>query len=123
MSPPVDFEGRVIISDPLATHVAIQDDENELVTVRTLIDRDTATISGIGIQGPQGPIGPPGSYYEHVQGSASDTWTVNHDLDKFPSVNVNDSGGNIIEGDVVYLNRNSLLIYFIGATSGTATAT
>jgi hypothetical protein len=40
------------------------------------------------------------------------TWDITHNLGKFPSVSVVDSGGNAVNGDVVYLNPNSLQVTF-----------
>ena len=42
--------------------------------------------------------------YTHNQSSTSDTWVINHNLNRFPSVTVIDSGGTIVQGTVVYLS-------------------
>lgn len=57
-------------------------------------------------------------YYVHTQISPSKIWDVVHDLDKFPSVTVTDSAGNLVIGDVNYLNSNRLMLTFNGAFSG-----
>lgn len=51
---------------------------------------------------------------------ASDLWTIEHNLDKYPSVSVVDSGGNIVCGIVHYIDKNSLTIEFNGAFTGKA---
>ena len=43
--------------------------------------------------------------YEYTQSTASDTWIINHNLNKYPSITVVDSGGNQVYGDVKYLNK------------------
>ena len=48
------------------------------------------------------------------------TWTVDHDLDRFPSVAVVDSTGNMVEGDVIYTDANTITLSFAGAFSGIA---
>lgn len=77
-----------------------------------------------GADGPQGPAGPPGSggdlNYTHVQIAASTLWSVTHNLGKFPSVTVIDSGNTEVIGDVSYLTNNSLEILFTVPFSGTA---
>ena len=58
--------------------------------------------------------------YTHSQLVASQTWTIQHNLNKRPSVTVVDDGDNVIFADVKYTNENSLTITFTGATSGKA---
>ena len=79
-----------------------------------------------GIQGDTGPAGPqgvPGAgdlNYTHNQGAASATWTVTHNLGKRPSVTVQDSANDQVDGDVVYNDLNTLTITFSAAFSGFA---
>ena len=58
--------------------------------------------------------------YEHTQGAASATWNVVHNLNFYPNVTVQDSAGNIVEGEIAYTNSDSLVIIFSAAFSGTA---
>lgn len=58
--------------------------------------------------------------YIHDQMSSADTWTINHNLDKYPSVSVVDSAGSLVIGDVQYISRNALVVTFIGEFSGKA---
>jgi hypothetical protein len=98
-----------------------------------------------GVAGPQGPQGEPGisgsdinttddltegttnKYfkvdrvsYEYTQGSASNSWVINHNLGFKPNVTVVDSAGNIVEGEIAYTNTNSLTVSFQSAFSGYA---
>lgn len=59
-------------------------------------------------------------HYIHNQTSASATWTVIHNLNKFPTIAVIDSAGTMVIGDVNYINQNSLTISFQSAFSGKA---
>ena len=59
-------------------------------------------------------------HHMHRQDSASDTWIINHNLDKYPSVSVVDSAGNVVIGEVIYNNANQLTIKFTAAFSGRA---
>ena len=54
------------------------------------------------------------------QAVASATWTVQHDLDKFPSCTMVLSTGQQGYGDVTFIDENNLTITFAGAESGKA---
>lgn len=58
--------------------------------------------------------------YIHTQSSASSTWTVTHNLNKFPSVTVVDSANNVVMGAVEMINLNSITITFTASFSGKA---
>ena len=59
-------------------------------------------------------------HYTHNQGSASATWNVAHNLNKFPSTTVVLSTGQKGYGDITYVDANNLTITFTGAESGKA---
>tara|TARA_R100001463_G_scaffold50268_1_gene100399 strand:+ start:207 stop:461 length:255 start_codon:yes stop_codon:yes gene_type:complete len=59
--------------------------------------------------------------YIHVQSSSSDTWVITHDLGRFPSVTVIDSGGNVLTAAVTYNSENQLTITFLSNGSALAT--
>jgi hypothetical protein len=58
--------------------------------------------------------------YTYNQSSTSDTWVVNHNLYRFPSVTVIDSGGTIVQGTVVYNSNKQLTITFFSGGSALA---
>ena len=58
--------------------------------------------------------------YTHTQGVASDAWTIVHNLHFYPNVTVQDSAGNIVEGEIAYTNLDSLIVTFSTAFSGEA---
>ena len=58
--------------------------------------------------------------YIHEQGVASATWTITHNLNKFPAVSVVDSAGNEIIAEVSYPDNNTCVITMKGASKGTA---
>ena len=58
--------------------------------------------------------------YEHMQGAASSSWSITHNLGFKPNVTVIDSAGNIVEGEIAYTNSNSLTVSFQSAFSGNA---
>ena len=48
--------------------------------------------------------------YIYEQGIAADTWTINHNLNKYPSVTVVDSAENEIIASVKYQDANTCII-------------
>ena len=60
--------------------------------------------------------------YVHNQGTASSTWVVNHNLEKFPSITVVDSANRVVIGDIIYNSENQLTVTFNGSFSGKAYA-
>jgi hypothetical protein len=74
-----------------------------------------------GLQGVQGASGYDQIIsYHHVQGVASNTWNIEHNLNFYPNVTIMDSAGNIVEGEIVYVNQNTLRATFSAAFSGNA---
>jgi len=59
-------------------------------------------------------------HYTHNQAAASNVWTVEHNLNKYPSVTVTLSTGQVGYGDITYIDENNLTITFSGANSGKA---
>lgn len=57
--------------------------------------------------------------YTHTQSAASATWTITHNLNKFPSVTVIDSGDSVVQGEILYNSANQLTLTFYagGGTS------
>jgi hypothetical protein len=55
-----------------------------------------------------------------TQAVASDTWVIQHDLNKFPSVTSVNINNFEVYGEVVFNNINNLTINFSGAFSGKA---
>lgn len=59
--------------------------------------------------------------YTHLQNTPAATWTVNHNMDKYPSVTVVTSAGDIAGGaEIDYIDKNNLTISFAAAFSGKA---
>lgn len=58
--------------------------------------------------------------YIHEQGVAATSWTINHNMDCYPSVTAVDTANSVIVGTVQYTNTNSLTISFNAATRGKA---
>ena len=54
------------------------------------------------------------------QGIPSDTWEINHTLNKYPSVTVVDSMNTVVIGQVKYIDLGKIIITFNGKFSGKA---
>ncbi|ANS03421.1 hypothetical protein [uncultured Mediterranean phage uvDeep-CGR2-KM19-C269] len=59
-------------------------------------------------------------FYQHTQIAALDSWTITHNLQKFPSVTVVDSAGSKVTGEVDYIDINTLTVSFTAEFGGTA---
>ena len=62
----------------------------------------------------------PAVAFNHQQGVSSNTWTINHNLNFYPNVTVVNSAGTIVEGEITYTNKNSLVLHFQSPFSGNA---
>lgn len=58
--------------------------------------------------------------YVHTQSTALAIWTITHDLEKKPSVRIEDLAGNDIVAEIDYIDLNTLKIIFAVPLSGTA---
>ena len=60
------------------------------------------------------------SRYVHIQGVASEIWSINHNLNRPPSVTVVDSAGQVVLGNVIYIDNNNISVQFSAGFSGKA---
>ncbi len=58
--------------------------------------------------------------YTHVQNAASTTWLVVHNLGRYPNVTIVDSAYTEVEGDVTYIDKNTIQLDFSAAFGGQA---
>lgn len=58
--------------------------------------------------------------FEFTQATAASIWNIKHNMNKYPSVSIVDSGGNIIYGDVEYIDLNNCVCHFSAPFSGKA---
>lgn len=57
---------------------------------------------------------------EFEQGEASDSWVIEHNLNKYPTVVTVDSAGTVFHGEVRYDSLNQVTVLINGATKGKA---
>lgn len=58
--------------------------------------------------------------YVYTQGVPASTWHITHNLGTCPAVNVIDSSGRLVEGDMQFVDSNTLVVGFSAPFSGTA---
>ena len=58
--------------------------------------------------------------YEFVQGVPATTWTIQHDLQKFPSITVIDTADTVVIGQYTYINNNNVTLTFSAGFAGKA---
>ena len=59
-------------------------------------------------------------HYVHNQPTPSNTWTVNHNMGKNPSVSIIDSSGDEVYGEVKHISTSQLILSFSAPFSGIA---
>lgn len=105
-----------------------------VVVVDVYLRRDTPLVTDSGIVGPADFSGntinlslnyayikeQTRDYYVHDQQAASSSWVVTHNLNKFASVNIVDTVGDEVIGDVTYNSTNQITINFSAPISGKA---
>lgn len=123
----VDRAGNILVSTPnRSLKVEIQSSEGIQIIKNVVPIYVTATAAGVkGEKGDPGPPGPPGPAggdlaYVHTQTIAASAWPITHNLGKYPSVSVVDTGDSVIIPDVQYIDLNQVSVLFGSATSGKA---
>lgn len=89
-----------------------------------IVGAGTRTRVVVSYRGVPGRDGAALGSYVHVQNSASATWTVNHNLGRFPgSVRVLSPGGVEVEAEVLDISSSQLSIRFAAPAAGRAIIT
>ena len=61
-----------------------------------------------------------GTTFEFTQGVSATTWNITHNLGKFPSITVIDTGDTVVTGEYIYINNNQVTLNFSAAFAGKA---
>lgn len=95
---------------------------NTVYYITQVIHVTEGEAAGIYVILPDKKLGKVGEDKEFIftQASSSKQWEIEHNLGKYPSVSVVDSGGNEVVGDVTYLTKNKLTVLFTAPFSGKA---
>jgi hypothetical protein len=124
----VPSTGDVVTDGQDQFDILIQAGRNDIIGQPervAILSHDAGVQGPQGAQGPQGvqgPAGPAGGdlTYTHVQGSPATTWSITHNLNKYPAVSVVDSTDRVVDGEVQYLSLNTLQLLFTAGFSGKA---
>lgn len=107
---------RVVVR-PEGARVVVRDDPAGGVVV---VRAETRSRVVVRTQGPTGPSGAASSAYVHTQPSASDTWTIAHNLGFYPDVAVFTVGGVEVVAQVTHTSTLVTVVQFAAPMSGSA---
>ena len=58
--------------------------------------------------------------FQFTQGAPATTWNIQHNLGKFPSITVIDTGDTVVTGEYTYTDNNNVVLNFSAAFAGKA---
>lgn len=121
----LDFQSgeQVAASIQAASDIINARIDSEVEALNTEIDKKVETITGsplIDVQRTGNAVTLTSKTYIHEQGVASDTWVIEHNLNKYPSVTLIDTAGTIFIGRVEYIDTNNCIVTINGSTKGKA---
>ena len=100
--------------DPGSCNTSVQVDYTNIDDSMIEVQTD-GCITRINVANPAIGVG-----YTFIQNTPSAVWTINHQLNYKPNVNIEDTNGNTIIGDINHINTNNLTITFSTAVTGKA---
>lgn len=71
----------------------------------------------------QQPTSGVASSYAHAQEQPSTVWMINHNLGRWPSIQLTDTGGAVIDGEVVHVSTTQAVATFAVPVAGSALCT
>jgi hypothetical protein len=115
MSPTVDSNNPNVTVTQVVQKVSVSPVPVQITEVTTPISVD---IASPGPEGPPGPAGPAGgATFEEFFNSPSNSWVVNHNLQRYP-VPVVFVSGVAVTADVSYGSENQLTVTFLSPQTG-----
>lgn len=102
----------------------IEDKDITVIVSDTVINAEVSGENVIHtVVGIQGPAGVGFSTYTHMQTQASSEWIINHNLDRYPQVQVMTTGLMSVLATIHHMNKNQVRIYFNEPQVGVAICT
>ena len=101
-------EKNIVIVSPDTPNIVEVIESNNIVEI---LNESTVPGSGSGTD----------AHFYHTQSVSSASWTIQHNLGKYPAVQVLDSSKKLVIGEVTHIDVNNLTISFKGAFKGSAT--
>lgn len=100
--------------------IVVEDGTSPIIEVTASSSIEIFEVQAQGIQGIQGAPGVGGTAqsFVHNQTSALVEWIVNHNFGARPNAEVRDTGGIVVEAEVIHVSDNQLRVYFSSAQSG-----
>ena len=116
---------EVVETDALNTLTVEGDPTIVLTETATGPQGPAGTAGAAGADGATGAAGPTGPAADNLttvfeQISASATWTINHNQGRYPSIDIIDSAGNHVIGDIQHNSINQVVATFDNAFAGKA---
>ena len=112
---------QVSVTQEPTLRVSAEDDPEVAVAVTTVEPPDIEVSVSPPLRVEVLPVGGGDDLsYIHTQNIAASTWSITHNLGKFPSVTLVDGTGSEMEATVVHGSTNSLTVTFSQAESGQA---
>jgi hypothetical protein len=116
----------ILVKEPVLEIIEVSPEEVEvrehivLETIQEAVEGPMGPMGQQGPMGPQGPAGAGGASYIHDQVIPAASWVIVHNLNFFPSITVEDSGGTEHYPDIVYNNGNQVTLTFVSSMGGKA---
>ena len=105
----------------LSQTMVVQDTHESLTSDSPTVVLTDVEAGPQGVPGPTGPAGPAtNSTVVHDQSLASATWTITHNQGRYPTIDIIDSAGNHVIGDIKHNSINQLVATFDNAFAGKA---
>ena len=107
----------------LDNKVDVSQYEQDLQDLNERIDETLNNIVGsdlIGVERDNQTVTITSKTFIFEQGVASDVWTIQHNLNKRPSIHLVDSTGREFEAEKDYINDNEVVVHLESATTGKA---
>lgn len=99
--------------------IKVTEVDDRIVKVKLPADKYNKIITSCK-QGPPGRDGQSAASYVHEQSSPSTTWTVVHNLNKYPNFSVVDSTKRNVLASIQYIDLNTLIITVAAPFAGSA---
>ena len=118
-----DITEQTDLIDILDAKVDVTEFEQEIEDINERIDATLNNIVGsylIGVERDNHTVTITSKTFVFEQGVASDVWTIQHNLNKRPSIHLVDSTGREFEAEKDYINDNEVVIHLDSATTGKA---
>lgn len=108
------YKGRGYILYPAARIYLHNENPDIVESLQDVYDRAAAILDSLVNYGEQIMT------WEFTQSTGATTWTIAHNLGKFPSATIVDNNGNVCIGEILYTSNNVITLTFTTAFSGKA---